>query len=110
MAVVLDDGVLCCPSCGGRNLHHAYVSSYDRSCEDAALNMLTIVRAGCLVQAPCPTKQNPSSRRSGVAIGFWCENCPEKCELTVAQHKGESAVEWRNSQPESWGEQGVGRA
>jgi hypothetical protein len=30
--------------------------------------------------------KNPSSRRNGIAIRFWCENCDALAELTLEQH------------------------
>jgi hypothetical protein len=33
---------------------------------------------------------NPSSRRSGLNIGFYCENCPRLFWLRIEQHKGET--------------------
>jgi hypothetical protein len=38
---------------------------------------------------------NPSSRRGGVAIRFWCEGCDSAPELTLEQHKGETHLHWR---------------
>jgi hypothetical protein len=46
--------------------------------------------------------RNPSERRQGLAIAFSCEDCDAKLELTIAQHKGNTIVEWR-LQPEKHG-------
>jgi hypothetical protein len=45
---------------------------------------------------------NPSSRRQGLAIRFFCEGCggadsDDIIELTVAQHKGSTELAWRYS-------------
>jgi hypothetical protein len=86
---------LLCPNCGHGYLHHEGVVSYDRG-EDDALIMMTTVRgqrtSTFLTQN---NAQNPSARRDGVAIGFWCEHCHQHWELTIAQHKGKSLCRWR---------------
>jgi hypothetical protein len=38
---------------------------------------------------------NPSERRDGLAVPFWCETCEGNSELMIAQHKGQSFVGWR---------------
>jgi hypothetical protein len=37
-------------------------------------------------------KENPSPRREGVVISFFCENCPGKFELHIVQHKGNTLL------------------
>jgi hypothetical protein len=49
---------------------------------------------------------NPSSRRGGIAIRFWCEGCPFISELTLAQHKGSTEVEWPTVSPQRCGSPG----
>ena len=39
-------------------------------------------------------KGNPSARRDGLAIRFWCESCDARPVLTIAQHKGSTLVEF----------------
>ena len=38
---------------------------------------------------------NPSRRRQGIVIGFYCEHCSYVTELTLAEHKGDVEVETR---------------
>jgi hypothetical protein len=43
---------------------------------------------------------NPSSRRHGLAVRFYCEQCggeadDDVIELTIAQHKGSTEIGWR---------------
>jgi hypothetical protein len=44
---------------------------------------------------------NPSQRRDGIAISFWCEQCGAGAKghpgltLTVAQEKGSTEIVWR---------------
>jgi hypothetical protein len=40
---------------------------------------------------------NPSSRRNGVVIRFWCEDCDVISELTLEQHKGNTLLRWRST-------------
>ena len=39
---------------------------------------------------------NPSRRRHGLKIYFWCEGCSSKSELSVSQHKGVTSVNFNN--------------
>jgi|SRR6516162_3629901 hypothetical protein len=90
--------VLTCPACGYNNLHHDRVLVFCRA-EDAELTTITEVTSERTVIAATPScaANNPSSRRDGLAIKFWCENCSARPELTIAQHKGETEVGWRNA-------------
>jgi hypothetical protein len=89
---------LICPGCASNCLHHKYVTVYDVAKEDAPQMTRTRVSHGIVESSEVPnTNENPSSRRHGLAIGFWCECCPAKSELTIAQHKGNTLVEWRSA-------------
>jgi hypothetical protein len=100
---------LVCPRCGADNLHHIGVVFYERD-EDAA-NVLQLTqtlqhhgeaRLTSVVTEIVPSNKsrNPSSRRNGMAIQFWCEQCgggldQDRIELTIAQHKGSTEIGWR---------------
>ena len=61
--------------------------------EDRATGMITEI-------VPSSRSRNPSSRRSGMAIQFECEQCgggteEDGIELTIAQHKGSTEIGWR---------------
>ena len=88
------DNVLRCPNCRDSEsyLHHEYVKVFERACEDGA-TIETHVYKTCTGQSV--SHRNPSRRRDGVAIGFYCEMCPARLELTIAQHKGQTLLEWR---------------
>jgi hypothetical protein len=90
--------VLTCPACGSNNLHHDRVLVFSRD-EDAEATTVTEVTSERTVIATTPSRaaNNPSSRRDGLAIKFWCENCSAKPELTIAQHKGETQIGWRDA-------------
>lgn len=94
--------ILLCPRCGDSYLHHRGVVSFDRS-EDAETVLRTAMEVGkTTVQLVAQAQSgNPSSRRDGIVIQFWCEKCgggedgSSVIELTLAQHKGETELAWR---------------
>lgn len=114
MSVVLDedfsDGTqpLRCPKCndwGG--LHHGKITVFTREREDDKVMQCVVVDDTVSVFRT-ETDRNPSSRRDGLTIGFWCEHCSvidngddtyeidATFELTIAQHKGITLLQWRN--------------
>lgn len=84
---------LLCPRCDSEYLHQIGVTFYDRPQEDGPV---TIVRHGSMADLGY---DNPSSRRDGLAVAFYCENCDPHAmagiELTFAQHKGTTQLAWR---------------
>ena len=91
---------LTCPGCGGGYLHHEDVTVYDRvydGRENAADTKQTRVAAGKATTMVLPSKvcRNPSNRRDGIVVAFWCEDCSALSELTIAQHKGYTLTSWR---------------
>jgi len=93
---------LICPRCGGEYLHQRTVRIFYRE-EDDEMTATTTVREGLSATHLRPSAEvgNPSVRRDGMAIAFFCEGCSDKyderthLELTVAQHKGVSMLGWR---------------
>ena len=89
---------LICPHCREKYsyLHHDQVTVYSRD-EDSPRVTKTVVRDHLaeISTIDNDTSGNPSSRRDGVAIRFWCELCHTISELTFAQHKGVTQLEWR---------------
>lgn len=79
-------GVLC-PGCGSPNLHHHRVEIYDRDTEDAETGRRVVVESS-EVSVTGNMQDNPSPRRDGMRIAFWCEICYILSELTIVQHKG----------------------
>jgi hypothetical protein len=94
-----DNNRLVCANCAGVNLHHSYIVAFHRDGgEDAPRTLETHIdgrTAKCKIM-PSAVSDNPSSRRDGIAIGFHCEDCGTHAELTIAQHKGQSLIEWRH--------------
>ena len=81
---------LLCPRCEFDHLHHYQVDVFERK-EDAATGLHVHV-ADCSSSIDTHLRGNPSSRRGGVAVRFWCEGCHAKLLLTIAQHKGVTLV------------------
>lgn len=94
----LDEDVLLCPRCGQDYLHSGRIFVYERS-EDAPETTLVLVDGGQISANVVPSKncENPSARRNGIAIEFWCENCESNSQLAIAQHKGQTYVRWRRA-------------
>jgi hypothetical protein len=86
-----------CPRCLELYLHHEAVTVFNRG-EDAERTTVTSIRDGhantsIMNSSEC---ENPSSRRHGLTISFWCEMCDAKPVLTLAQHKGQTFFAWRD--------------
>jgi len=82
-----------CPSCGGNHLHHEKVEIFERA-EDRD-NGIHISVADGAATVDASLKGNPSSRRHGLSIHFTCEHCPAISILTIAQHKGNTWVDFK---------------
>jgi hypothetical protein len=89
---------LICPHCGAEHsyLHHDQVTVCSRN-EDQPRVTKIVVREHLaeISTVDNGTSGNPSWRRDGVAIRMWCELCHTISELTLAQHKGMTQIEWR---------------
>ena len=87
---------LMCPSCrgGSNNLHHTtvHVFALDREEDSPGTHVEVSVRGE--VKVDRKMAGNPSSRRHGLTIDFWCENCLDINRLQIAQHKGITTIEW----------------
>lgn len=87
------DGALVCPNCDDIYLHHGAVEVFNRRHEDGPT---TAIHVDGHAPTPGTPANNPSSRRDGVTISFWCETCgPDTfITLTLAQHKGTTYLAW----------------
>lgn len=87
---------LCCPRCGQSMLHHDRITVYQRQKEDGPTTQINISVGGRINARPDDKYGNPSDRRGGIAIRFWCEmGCI--FELTIEQHKGSIIIGWRKA-------------
>lgn len=92
--------MLCCPRCNGEYLHHGRVVVYDRLGEDGTMTDVSVVDNGLTATHRMRSAEtdNPSARRDGIVIEFGCESCRSRSgplELRIAQHKGQTFMEWR---------------
>lgn len=96
--VRFDDGYcrMMCPSCKAEesNLHHSIVEIFNR--EEDEKNGFHVAIQDKKVTIDTDIQQNPSPRRSGLSIVFWCEQCCETNILDILQHKGMSYMRWYN--------------
>jgi len=83
---------LLCPSCGGNYQHHHRIEVFERN-EDQETGVRVIVENGGATIDQNLTG-NPSARRHGLNIHFDCELCHTKSVLTIAQHKGNTYVDF----------------
>lgn len=90
---------LLCPNCGCNNLHQENIDVYTRESEDGDGQHIHIPGedkwAFCGSPKFVPENHvdtnmgdNPSSRRNGLLIHFWCEQCDRRSVMSIAQHKG----------------------
>lgn len=95
MKIVLDENTLTCPKCNSINLHQGRVNVFNRYKEDDPYGLhIEVCSTG--FEAVSDMIGNPSDRRNGLTINFWCENCDDVSNLQIYQHKGETILEWKN--------------
>jgi hypothetical protein len=95
-----------CPLCGLANLHHYRVEIWERH-EDADTGIHVMVlgvdrptfgRGTPQVTVDSAMGGNPSDRRHGLRIFFWCEHCTDEIELALDQHKGTTFLRCASTQ------------
>jgi hypothetical protein len=96
--VKLRGHLLRCRWCGSDMLHHYRVTTFERA-EDAETTAVTCISKWYTSVSSMPShgSGNPSSRRHGLSIAFWCEDCDRNAELTISQHKGSTILDWREA-------------
>lgn len=85
-----EGGEFLCPFCGFNFTHHGKVEVFGRDEDDMNPNHVTV--DGYEVKIDRDNINNPSSRRGGIKIRFWCEGCSHVYYLTFAQHKGNTII------------------
>mgnify|MGYP006289034227 CR=1 FL=1 len=93
--IAIDDNTwLVCPDCGDNYLHHQSITVYNRY-EDAKETRVTHLGTNMdgftsgdpdsMTSATVNSDDcdNPSSRRHGLQIRFWCETCGSKPTLNL---------------------------
>lgn len=105
------DTILICPHCGDQYLHHEEVDIFNRA-EDCKIGQHTHIPQSTSggVQVRSHLEGNPSLRRHGLRIEFWCEICQGRFSLCIAQHKGGTYLHWERSvEPLPWDGPGARR-
>jgi len=88
----MDESILLCPECNGPNMHHDKVEIFD--CGEDEEEGTHVVVEGDDVKIDKSLLGNPSPRRHGLKISFWCEKCNNTNVFILRQHKGNSFVGW----------------
>lgn len=84
---------LVCPCCSEHYLHHGTITVFDRG-EDDERGLATTLNDGS-VRVVTDLAGNPSSRRDGMRIQFWCEYSQRTdIALVIQQHKGATLMYW----------------
>ena len=86
----MEEMIILCAVCGSEWTHHRAVDIHERACEDAPTASSRVYGDGA------PRSANPSSRRDGLVIRLYCEECDATTtELAISQHKGQTFLERR---------------
>jgi len=101
---------LICPNCGETYLHQTDVAIFHRVEDGDQVKVTTITEDGVHEAVIAnDVSLNPSSRRHGLRISFWCEHCDggltdeerengvtsnQVPDLAIYQHKGITFIEW----------------
>jgi hypothetical protein len=86
-ALGLNDTIITCVRCQSEWLHHCAIDIHARIGGEDGVNVVTRHYGTGI-----PT-DNPSCRRDGLVIQFYCEHCDAvTTEVTLAQHKGQSLM------------------
>ena len=86
--------VLDCPNCGEGNLHQGRIKIFEREEDNDLCHITTVDDSGTHIEVG-PGDDNPSKRRHGLLISFWCECCPARPTLGISQHKGSTYLQWQ---------------
>ena len=91
--LITEDNVLACPNCTSAyyGLHQFSADVFFRA-EDA--KNIKGLHINHLNEVSESQVHNPSSRRSGLTIRFWCEQCDVLSSLNIYQHKGCTYIEF----------------
>mgnify|MGYP001219781477 CR=1 FL=1 len=90
----LDQSVLCCPHCHHDYIHSEKVITYERNEDEDYVNKTTVDCETTTEKILNEGSGNPSKRRHGLTIQFWCEGCTAISKLHIVQHKGITYLNW----------------
>ena len=86
--------VLHCPHCGDIYLHYVDIHVFNREKEDADKGLHCFIKGTSVSVDTNACDRNPSERRNGIKIKFWCESCFKEAILDIVCHKGNIFVGW----------------
>lgn len=89
---------LLCPSCGFNCIHHDKVEIFE--CGEDSTNGVHVTVADGVAKMDTSLEGNPSRRRHGLNVYFWCEGCSAKSVFSISQHKGFTLVDINNIEEE----------
>ena len=94
--ILMDDEALMCPNCGNVYLHQDKVTVFNRDEDEETEFVAEIQGKKAKAQLlPSSRTKNPSARRQGLTISFYCECCPaKKLQMHISQHKGTTYFKW----------------
>lgn len=90
-----EDGefLLMCPHCGQIFLHQYKTEIFDRKEDDIeGLHVITDTEKGIIIKKDL--EGNPSKRRDGLRVHFFCEICSASSALEIYQHKGQTFIKF----------------
>jgi hypothetical protein len=90
-----------CAHCHGDNTHHYAVETFMRIAEDSREGSFVRVQGDTtsglahvlLSDGDSSMEHNPSSRRNGLRVWLWCEDCRNITGLDIVQHKGSTLID-----------------
>lgn len=84
-----------CAGCGFEYTHCESIEIFHQVDDTSKKNGVHITVKGLAeLKIDRDISRNPSARRDGVRMTFSCENCDVLSVLTIAQHKGNTFVEY----------------
>lgn len=90
----LRETAILCPNCGSEWMHHGNVEVFERNRDDDVNGIHVYVDGEKVLVDSDASTRNPSRRRDGIRISFWCERCPFPSSLLIYQHKGQTYTRW----------------
>ena len=88
----IDSDLLCCEHCGEINLHQHKISMFCRDEDKDVQHIIIDAISGQIEEGIDRSGRNPSSRRQGMIISFYCEHCDYETDLLIGQHKGVTEI------------------
>ena len=75
-------------------MHHSVVDVFERGEDEPEHTKVHIDGNNVIISRG--KNGNPSLRRDGLSIFFWCETCENHPKLNIYQHKGSTYIQWGN--------------